>query len=181
MTELIKQLRDTRAHYIRCMKPNDEKKAFTFKGSRIYDQLKVTGMSAHCRVSTCSPGSHFECWMGAYPSKYSILQYLIVKGSKRDRTGSPCFPMFARTGRISYDGRFRYLCEISVHESARFDVLTLMASSYPARIPYKAIYDRYSGFLDPASKRILSNSGSEAAAMRLFTVDASPAPTKERE
>merc|ERR1719487_1930803 len=35
---LIDHLRKTRAHYVRCVKPNDAKKAGIFERSRVYDQ-----------------------------------------------------------------------------------------------------------------------------------------------
>ena len=93
---LINQLKETRAHYIRCIKPNDAKAPFVFNRPRVYDQLDVNGM---------------------------------------------------------------------------FEVLKLMVASYPTRLAYTEIYDRYSGFLDEPTKRILATSDGPAGPSRMFTIE----------
>merc|ERR1719247_1049184 len=93
---LIMHLKATRAHYIRCIKPNDAKAPFVFTRPRVYDQLDVNGM---------------------------------------------------------------------------FEVLKLMVASFPTRLAYTEIYDRYSGFLDEPTKRILATSDGPAGPSRMFTIE----------
>lgn len=51
LAALIKTLNDTEPHYIRCIKPNDEKKAFEFNEERAVQQLKACGVYETIRIS----------------------------------------------------------------------------------------------------------------------------------
>lgn len=51
LAALIRTLNDTEPHYIRCIKPNDDKKAFEFNEERAIQQLKACGVYETIRIS----------------------------------------------------------------------------------------------------------------------------------
>lgn len=52
LKSLMKTLNLTEPHYIRCIKPNDEKKAFVFDTKRAAEQLRACGVYETIRIST---------------------------------------------------------------------------------------------------------------------------------
>ena len=57
---LMDTLFSTTPHYIRCIKPNDEKRAFTFEPKRAIQQLRACGVLETIRISAAG-----------YPSRYA--------------------------------------------------------------------------------------------------------------
>uniref|UniRef100_A0A915Q4X9 Myosin motor domain-containing protein n=1 Tax=Setaria digitata TaxID=48799 RepID=A0A915Q4X9_9BILA len=51
LRELMEVLSTTRPHYVRCIKPNDEKLPFTFKPKRAIQQLRACGILETVRIS----------------------------------------------------------------------------------------------------------------------------------
>uniref|UniRef100_A0A1I7SAS3 Unconventional myosin-Va n=1 Tax=Bursaphelenchus xylophilus TaxID=6326 RepID=A0A1I7SAS3_BURXY len=60
LKELITVLSSTRPHYVRCIKPNDEKERFTFEPKRAIQQLRACGVLETVRISATG-----------YPSRWS--------------------------------------------------------------------------------------------------------------
>jgi myosin heavy subunit len=50
LNDLIVTLNSTFPHFVRCMKPNDDKQANNFKASRMQDQLRYAGLLEVCRI-----------------------------------------------------------------------------------------------------------------------------------
>jgi len=50
LKELVDTLNKTTPHFIRCLKPNDEKKGGVFTAQRMEDQLKYAGLLEVCRI-----------------------------------------------------------------------------------------------------------------------------------
>lgn len=55
-------LNDTTPHYIRCIKPNDDKLPFVFDHQRAVDQLRACGVLETIRISAAG-----------FPSRYNRL------------------------------------------------------------------------------------------------------------
>lgn len=73
LTALIKTLNDTEPHYIRCIKPNDEKKAFSFNEERAIQQLKACGVYETIRISNNGFPSR---WLYKdFAKRYCVLIY----------------------------------------------------------------------------------------------------------
>lgn len=51
LAELMSDLNGTDPHYIRCIKPNDDKKPFTFDNLRVIEQLRACGILETMRIS----------------------------------------------------------------------------------------------------------------------------------
>ncbi|UYV60535.1 MYO5B [Cordylochernes scorpioides] len=62
---LMKTLNDTTPHYVRCIKPNDEKAAFKFDPHRAIQQLRACGVLETVRISAAG-----------YPSRWSYTDFL---------------------------------------------------------------------------------------------------------
>lgn len=58
-------LSTTRPHYVRCIKPNDEKLPFTFEPKRAIQQLRACGVLETVRISAAG-----------YPSRYVWIMVL---------------------------------------------------------------------------------------------------------
>lgn len=58
-------LNDTEPHYVRCIKPNDEKKAFSFTTPRVIQQLRACGVLETVRISAAG-----------YPSRWTYDGFL---------------------------------------------------------------------------------------------------------
>ena len=58
----------TTPHYIRCIKPNDEKMAFTFEPKRAIQQLRACGVLETIRISAAG-----------YPSRYEYNKTSVIK------------------------------------------------------------------------------------------------------
>uniref|UniRef100_A0A0M3IDG9 Myosin motor domain-containing protein n=1 Tax=Ascaris lumbricoides TaxID=6252 RepID=A0A0M3IDG9_ASCLU len=52
-------LGNTRPHYVRCIKPNDEKLSFTFEPKRAIQQLRACGVLETVRISAAGYPSRF--------------------------------------------------------------------------------------------------------------------------
>ncbi|XP_021487297.1 unconventional myosin-Vc isoform X2 [Meriones unguiculatus] len=61
---LMETLNATTPHYVRCIKPNDEKLPFEFDSKRIVQQLRACGVLETIRISTQS-----------YPSRWTYLEF----------------------------------------------------------------------------------------------------------
>ncbi|MFH4983149.1 hypothetical protein AB6A40_009858 [Gnathostoma spinigerum] len=62
--ELMVVLEATRPHYVRCIKPNDEKLPFTFDGRRVIQQLRACGVLETIRISAAG-----------YPSRWNYTEF----------------------------------------------------------------------------------------------------------
>lgn len=62
LADLVRDLNCTDPHYIRCIKPNDAKKPFTFDNLRVIEQLRACGILETMRISAagcvCAIGVH---------------------------------------------------------------------------------------------------------------------------
>lgn len=73
LAALIRTLNDTEPHYIRCIKPNDEKKAFEFNEERAIQQLKACGVYETIRISNNGFPSR---WLYKdFAKRYCVLIY----------------------------------------------------------------------------------------------------------
>ena len=75
----MKTLNSTTPHYVRCIKPNDEKKAFTFEPKRAMQQLRACGVLETIKISAAG-----------YPSRWSYVDFfyryrMLVKWSVINR------------------------------------------------------------------------------------------------
>ncbi|KAG8145016.1 hypothetical protein E2320_013396 [Naja naja] len=68
---LMETLNATTPHYVRCIKPNDQKLAFEFDSKRVVQQLRACGVLETIRISSQSYPSRWT-YMEFY-SRYSIL------------------------------------------------------------------------------------------------------------
>lgn len=73
LAALIKILNDTEPHYIRCIKPNDKKKAFDFNEERAIQQLKACGVYETIRIS--NNGFPSRCSYKEFARRYCIAIY----------------------------------------------------------------------------------------------------------
>lgn len=61
---LMQKLNSTTPHYVRCIKPNDYKQAFTFEPKRAVEQLRACGVLETIRISAAG-----------YPSRWSYTEF----------------------------------------------------------------------------------------------------------
>lgn len=88
LAALIKTLNDTEPHYIRCIKPNDEKKAFEFNEERAVQQLKACGVYETIRISNNGFPSR---WLYKdFAKRYCVLIY-----------GTPVFEELAKKSTLA--------------------------------------------------------------------------------
>uniref|UniRef100_A0A915EJG7 Myosin motor domain-containing protein n=1 Tax=Ditylenchus dipsaci TaxID=166011 RepID=A0A915EJG7_9BILA len=96
LKELINILSSTRPHYIRCIKPNDEKESFYFEPKRAIQQLRACGVLETVRISAAG-----------FPSRWTYENF-----SKRYRILYPeasCkTKIFFRTGQVALMERIRH-------------------------------------------------------------------------
>ena len=64
LTKLMETLNSTTPHYVRCIKPNDEKEAFTFEPKRAMQQLRACGVLETIKISAAG-----------YPSRWSYMDF----------------------------------------------------------------------------------------------------------
>jgi myosin-5 len=60
----METLNSTTPHYVRCIKPNDEKAAFTFEPKRAMQQLRACGVLETIKISAAG-----------YPSRWSYMDF----------------------------------------------------------------------------------------------------------
>ncbi|CAF1093948.1 unnamed protein product [Rotaria sordida] len=80
LTSLMAALNSTEPHYVRCIKPNDEKAPFTFEPRRAVQQLRACGVLETVRISAAG-----------YPSRWTYHDFfvryrLLSRSSLIDRT-----------------------------------------------------------------------------------------------
>uniref|UniRef100_A0A1I7ZSE3 Myosin motor domain-containing protein n=1 Tax=Steinernema glaseri TaxID=37863 RepID=A0A1I7ZSE3_9BILA len=86
LKELIVVLTSTRPHYVRCIKPNDEKERYCFEPKRAIQQLRACGVLETVRISAAG-----------YPSRWSYEDFgkryrvLYAEGGKMWRTNPKKF------------------------------------------------------------------------------------------
>lgn len=73
LAALIRTLNATEPHYIRCIKPNDEKKAFEFNEERAHQQLRACGVYETIRIS--NNGFPSRWFYKDFAKRYCILIY----------------------------------------------------------------------------------------------------------
>ncbi|XP_006812831.1 unconventional myosin-Vb-like, partial [Saccoglossus kowalevskii] len=66
LTRLMQTLNATIPHYIRCIKPNDEKAPFVFEPKRAVEQLRACGVLETIRISSAG-----------YPSRWSYPEFFV--------------------------------------------------------------------------------------------------------
>ncbi|KAG5676919.1 hypothetical protein PVAND_006716 [Polypedilum vanderplanki] len=64
LTQLITTLHSTTPHYVRCIKPNDDKEAFSWEASKIVQQLRACGVLETVRISAAG-----------FPSRWSYEDF----------------------------------------------------------------------------------------------------------
>jgi len=83
-------LNATTPHYIRCIKPNDEKKAFVFDPLRAVQQLRACGVLETIRISAAGFPSRYDLNVLNFMSTFFIvkqsLPFLVADGSTRTST-----------------------------------------------------------------------------------------------
>ena len=65
LNSLMQTIYSTNAHYVRCIKPNDTKKAFSFQDPMVLEQLQACGVLETLRIST-----------EGFPSKWIIDDFV---------------------------------------------------------------------------------------------------------
>ncbi|XP_078666642.1 unconventional myosin-Va-like isoform X12 [Branchiostoma floridae x Branchiostoma belcheri] len=70
---LMETLNSTTPHYVRCIKPNDEKRAFTFEPKRAMQQLRACGVLETIRISSAGYPSRWT-----YPEFFQRYRVLMV-------------------------------------------------------------------------------------------------------
>ncbi|XP_050443210.1 unconventional myosin-Va isoform X2 [Adelges cooleyi] len=82
LNALMTTLNDTTPHYIRCVKPNDEKLPFVFDHQRAVDQLRACGVLETIRISAAG-----------FPSRWSYIdffsRYRVLLKSKKINRNDP--------------------------------------------------------------------------------------------
>jgi myosin heavy subunit len=73
LAALIRTLNATEPHYIRCIKPNDEKKAFEINEERAHQQLRACGVYETIRIS--NNGFPSRWYYKDFAKRYCILIY----------------------------------------------------------------------------------------------------------
>lgn len=68
LRDLSSVINATRPHYVRCIKPNDEKKSFCFEPRRSIEQLRACGVLETVRISSTG-----------YPSRCLLLHVYIKR------------------------------------------------------------------------------------------------------
>ena len=71
LNELMATLTSTEPHYVRCIKPNDDKAAFTFDDKRAVQQLRACGVLETVRISAAGYPSRWT--YGEFFSRYRVL------------------------------------------------------------------------------------------------------------
>jgi len=88
LAALIKTLNATEPHYVRCIKPNDEKKAFNFNEKRAIEQLRACGVYETIRISNNGFPSR---WLYKdFARRYCVLIY-----------GTPVFEKLAQRSSLA--------------------------------------------------------------------------------
>uniref|UniRef100_A0A0L8H2F5 Myosin motor domain-containing protein n=1 Tax=Octopus bimaculoides TaxID=37653 RepID=A0A0L8H2F5_OCTBM len=72
LNSLMKTLSDTNPHYVRCIKPNDEKKPFKFHHKRVVEQLRACGVLETIRISAAGFPAR-----GTYDNIFYMFQQLL--------------------------------------------------------------------------------------------------------
>ena len=63
---LMENLNSTNPHYVRCIKPNDEKQSFKFDNKRAVQQLRACGVLETVRISAAG-----------YPSRWTYYDFYV--------------------------------------------------------------------------------------------------------
>uniref|UniRef100_A0AC34PXF5 Myosin motor domain-containing protein n=1 Tax=Panagrolaimus sp. JU765 TaxID=591449 RepID=A0AC34PXF5_9BILA len=71
LSELITVLSSTRPHYVRCIKPNDEKERFYFEPKRAIQQLRACGVLETVRISAAGYPSRWD--YKEFGTRYRVL------------------------------------------------------------------------------------------------------------
>ena len=64
LIELMKTINSTNVHYIRCIKPNEEKKAWEFDSLMVLSQLRACGVLETIRISCAG-----------FPSRWTYIEF----------------------------------------------------------------------------------------------------------
>lgn len=75
LTQLIATLHSTTPHYVRCIKPNDDKKPFKWEGGKIVQQLRACGVLETVRISAAGFPSRWS-----YDDFYERYRLLCKRG-----------------------------------------------------------------------------------------------------
>ncbi|XP_013411638.1 unconventional myosin-Va-like [Lingula anatina] len=137
LNKLMDTLFSTNPHYIRCIKPNDMKQAFTFEPQRAVQQLRACGVLETIRISSAGYPSRWS-----YPEFYERYRVLsvkkdIVKKDKKqtcrnilskliqdpDKFQFGKSKIFFRAGQVAYLEKLRsdklYACGIMIQKHIR--------------------------------------------------------------
>ncbi|XP_078577046.1 unconventional myosin-Va-like isoform X5 [Branchiostoma floridae x Branchiostoma japonicum] len=89
---LMETLNSTTPHYVRCIKPNDEKQAFTFEPKRAMQQLRACGVLETIRISSAGYPSRWT-----YPEFFQRYRVLMVSTEiKREDMKNTCATVVSR-------------------------------------------------------------------------------------
>lgn len=114
LAALIETLNATEPHYIRCIKPNDEKKAFKFNDQRAIQQLKACGIYETIKIGN-----------NGFPSRWSYKDfakryYVLVYGT----------PGFERLSLAKVEPICEAICKIAYEEPAYKSLRTKEEQNY---------------------------------------------------
>lgn len=82
----MKTLNATTPHYIRCIKPNDNKGAFEFENLRAIQQLRACGVLETIKIS--SNGFPSRWTYSDFASRYRVLLFSVNKSKKTSEAGN---------------------------------------------------------------------------------------------
>ncbi|CAH1252205.1 MYO5A [Branchiostoma lanceolatum] len=89
---LMETLNSTTPHYVRCIKPNDEKMPFTFEPKRAMQQLRACGVLETIRISSAGYPSRWT-----YPEFFQRYRVLMVSTEiNREDTKNTCATVVSR-------------------------------------------------------------------------------------
>ncbi|VDN08123.1 unnamed protein product [Thelazia callipaeda] len=101
LSALLEKLRQTRTHFVRCIKPNDEMKSGKFDGGRVLVQLKCAGMSSALKVMQNGFPSRISC-----KSIHQLYQYHLPRRLANLDAQLLCKCLFQMVGLSNKDYRF---------------------------------------------------------------------------
>ncbi|XP_053208161.1 unconventional myosin-Va-like [Panonychus citri] len=97
LAALMKTLNATTPHYIRCIKPNDNKGAFEFENLRAIQQLRACGVLETIKIS--SNGFPSRWTYSDFASRYRVLLFSVNKSKKTSEAEPvPCPRKLVRAG-----------------------------------------------------------------------------------
>lgn len=117
LKELSAVLNSTRPHYVRCIKPNDDKRAFCFEPRRAIEQLRACGVLETVRISAAgypnrwTYSEFFNRYRVLLPRCSGLKEFAKVVSNKYLASGTFAFgktKIFMKIGQIAELERIRH-------------------------------------------------------------------------